>query len=95
MLDINTEKLQEVSNYISLKHEEYVKEITMLYALLEELATYWEGPDKEYFTREVLNCKKGYENLGNLVKDYATLLGDVSLNYQNLITTVQENASKL
>lgn len=83
-LDIAYENMNNLSKFVSEQSNLYLEQIELYNKKLEELATYWQGPDKDYFVTEVKLYQPKFYKLKDILDDYSTLILDISKNNRDL-----------
>ena len=94
-LDITYENMNNLSEFIKEQSSLFLEQVELYNLKLEELATYWKGPDKEYFVNEVKLYQHKFYKLKDILDDYSSLILDISKNNRDLELHIKNKVSEL
>ena len=94
-LDITYENMNNLSKFVSDQASLFLEQVELYNLKLEELANYWQGPDKEYFISEVKLYQPKYYKLKDILDDYSSLILDISKNNRELELHIKNKVNKL
>lgn len=94
-LDITYENMNNLSKFVIEQSNLFLEQIELYNQKLEELATFWQGPDKEYFINEVKNYQPKFYKLKDILDDYGTLILDISKNNKSLELHIKNKVNEL
>jgi len=74
MIRASYSEMKSAANDITKSSEDYQANVEGLYTIVDNLTTVWKGTDNISYADTVNSYKKDMQNLGEVIKDYATFL---------------------
>jgi len=94
-LDITYENMNSLSEFVKEQSNLFLEQIELYNSKLEELSTYWQGPDNKYFVSEVKLYQPKFYKLKDILDDYSTLILDISKNNKDLELHIKNKVNEL
>lgn len=94
-ISVSEEKLEGASVKIEEYVADYKKTYNQLFAEINAMSANWQGPDNLAYTSQIEGFKDDFENMANLMSQYAAGIKQVAANYKAQKNAVIEGARKL
>lgn len=82
-ISIDPQGLKNLSAKIENDANQYLAKIKAVYSIVESVKSSWAGKDCNEYINKVNSYRTNIEELGNVLKSYASFLAEVAKNYNN------------
>ena len=94
-LSVNRDALRQLGLNVKSDAAEYLKEISNIYSINDEVKTVWQGTEREHFTSAVEEYRTSMNSLGDAINDYGQCLVDASRDYSRMSESIIDNVNRL
>lgn len=91
----DTAKLNSTAMEVRRLSQDYEREYTDLFRLVQDLKSAWDGRDNVAFTQQIDGFKDDFQRMKKLMDDYAAYIEKVAATYQETQNTLATNARTL